>query len=47
MHRVLLREQDHAYKRNRRQQVTRDDFKRLAEICADALDPEIMAGAWR
>lgn len=27
--------------------VTVEDFRRLAETCADARDPEIMAGAWR
>ena len=41
LRRVLARERD------RRQRVTREDFERLAEICTDALDPDIMAGAWR
>lgn len=41
LRRLLARERD------RRPQVTREDFAHLAEICADALDPDIMAGAWR
>ena len=28
-------------------EVTVEDFRRLAETCADARNPEIMAGAWR
>lgn len=32
---------------SRAPEVTVDDLRRLAETCADARDPEIMAGAWR
>ncbi len=28
-------------------EVTVEDFRRLAEVCADAKDPEFIASAWR
>ncbi|WP_423919492.1 antitoxin [Candidatus Poriferisodalis sp.] len=32
---------------SRAPEVTLDDFRRLAETCADARDPEFIASAWR
>jgi len=32
---------------SRAPEVTVEDFRRLAETCADARDPEFIASAWR